>query len=201
MKPLLRKGTFTFDEFCTLVRDGQKGDLIDGRIYVASPDNLSANKLNAWLLRLIGDYVEEKGLGEVYLSRAAFRLGEQNSPEPDIAFVRKERLGLEQTGYFNGPPDLAVEIVSPESVTRDYEEKRGQYQAAGVAEYWIIDEEERKVLLLRLGRDRRYREVKARKGELRSRALPGFWLRPEWLWQSPRPRKNVVLAEILARPG
>jgi hypothetical protein len=42
-----------------------------------------------------------------------------------------------------------------------------------------------------------YREVKPRKGVLHSQALPGFWLRPGWLWQQPRPKKTLVLAQIL----
>jgi hypothetical protein len=36
-------------------------------------------------------------------------------------------------------------------------------------------------------------------GELHSQVVPGFWLRPEWLWPAPRPRKTAVLTEILAR--
>jgi Uma2 family endonuclease len=194
-----RTPALTFDDFCLLVKDGQKADLINGVIYMASPDNTDANDLFVWLLRLLGDFVEEKDLGKVYGSRVAFRLGEGDGPEPDIAYVRKERLHLVQRGYVDGPPDLAIEIVSPESVERDYEDKRTQYQQAGVAEYWIIDEMEQKVTLLRLGRGRRYREVRPRSGELHSQVVPGFWLRPEWLWQDPRPRKTEVLTQLLAR--
>src|SRR6516165_10065172 len=166
-----RTPALTFDDFCLLVKDGQKADLINGVIYMASPDNTDANDLFVWLLRLLGDFVEEKDLGKVYGSRVAFRLGESHGPEPDIAYVRKERLHLVRRGYVNGPPDLAVEIVSPESVERDYDDKRTQYQQAGVAEYWIIDEMEQKVTLLRLGRGRRYREVRPRSGELHSQVV------------------------------
>src|SRR5262249_48495267 len=47
-----RSGVFTFDDFCLLVKDGQKADLIDGVIYMASPDNTEAADLNVWLCRL-----------------------------------------------------------------------------------------------------------------------------------------------------
>jgi Uma2 family endonuclease len=194
-----RKGTITFEEFCVLVREDQKADLIDGVIYMASPENLEANNLFAWLLRLIGDYVEEKELGEVFGSRVAFRLDNANGPEPDIAFVRTERMHLAQRGYFKGPADLAIEIVSPESVERDYEKKRQQYEAAGFTEYWIVDEELEKVTLLRLDRAGNYREIKPAKGELHSSVLKGFWLRPDWLWIQPRPKKSAVLKLILAK--
>src|SRR5262245_51207439 len=141
MKLAARTGFYTFDDFCVLVKDGQKADLIDGVIYMASPDSLESDELVVWLLRLVGDYAEINALGKVTGSRRAYRLDEKNSPEPDLAFVLKERAHLARKGHFDGPPDLAIEIVSPESVERDYHKKRALYQRAGVAEYWIIDEE------------------------------------------------------------
>src|SRR6266436_2937837 len=110
---------FTFDDFCLLVPDGQKGDLIDGVIYMASPENIEANLLFVWLISLLDFFVEGKDLGKIFGSRAAFRLDNRNSPEPDIAFVRKDRLHLTRRGHFVGRPDLAMEIVSPESIDRD----------------------------------------------------------------------------------
>jgi Uma2 family endonuclease len=101
-------------------------------------------------------------------------------------------------GYVNGHPDVAMEIVSPESVARDYEKKRLQYEQAGVPEYWIIDEELRKVTLLCLDRTGRYRDVRPRKGVYYSQVLPGFWLRAEWLWQETRPSKADALKQLMA---
>jgi Uma2 family endonuclease len=189
---------YTFEDFCFLVREDQKADLIDGVIYMASPENIEANELFGWLFRLIGDFVEEKGLGRVFGSRVAFRLDDANAPEPDIAFVSQAHEDRIRRGRVEGAPDLAIEIVSPDSVDRDYEKKRALYQRAGAAEYWIIDELQETVTLLRLTGRGKYREVRPRKGALHSEVLPGFWLRPEWLWQDPRPRKNDVLAQILA---
>jgi Uma2 family endonuclease len=199
MATATRAGSRTFEEFLLLVKEGEKADLIDGVIHMASPDNTDANDLFIWLVRLLGDLVELKDLGKLYGSRVAFRLGERGGPEPDVAFVRKDRLHLVQQGYVDGPPDLALEIVSPESVERDYEAKRKQYQDAGIAEYWIVDEMLQKVTLLRLGASGRYREIRPKKGELHSEVLAGFWLRPDWLWQEPRPKKSDVLAQILVR--
>ena len=199
--PAPRSGPHTFEDFCVLVREDQKADLLDGVIYMASPENTDANELFMWLGGLIDLYVEAKDLGTVFGSRVAFRINDKNGPEPDIAFVAKARLHLVERGGVNGPPDLAVEIVSPDSIERDYEKKKKLYQDAGVREYWIIDEMDQRVLLLRLDKGGEYKEVRPRKGMLTSRALPGFWLRPEWLWRSPRPQRPTVLAEILAGQG
>lgn len=197
--PKRRTGAVTFEQFCELVPEHQKADLLDGVIHLASPESLDANDLFTWLLRLVGDFAEEHDLGKVYGSRVAFRLEEKSGPEPDIAFVDKKRLHLREVGYFRGPPDLAVEIVSPESVERDYIHKRGTYEKHGVREYLIVDEHEESVTFLRLGSNGKYREVKSRKGEYHSEVLAGFWFRAEWFWERTRPRKSAALAEIVAR--
>jgi Uma2 family endonuclease len=193
----IKSKAVTFKEFCVVVKEDQKADLIDGVIYMASPENTDANELFVWLLHILGGFVEARDLGKVYGSRVAFRLDDENSPEPDIAFVRKDRLHLVQRGYVDGPPDLAIEIVSPESIDRDYETKKMKYQEAGVHEYWIIDDATEKVLLWRLNREKEYRAVRPRGGAYHSQVLTDFWFRPEWLWQQPRPKKADVLQMIL----
>src|SRR4051812_29813439 len=126
MKPTTRKGLYTFEEFCDMIAEDQKADLIDGVIHMASPDNTDANDIFCWFLGLVHCYVEEKALGKLFGSRVAFRINDHNGPEPDLAFVRKDREHLILRGYVNGPPDVAVEIVSPESIDRDYQKKRKQ---------------------------------------------------------------------------
>jgi len=188
----------TFEDFCFLVKDGQKADLIDGVIYMASPDNTDAFRLSKWLLMLLDDFALERDLGEVFGFRVAFRLDEANAPEPDIGFVCKARLVRVKRGFFDGPPDAAFEIVSPESVERDYQKKRRQYEKFGVHEYWIVDEMDQTVTLLRLNRKGKYQEVRPKDGVYRSDVIEGFRLNPAWLWQTPRPRRATILAELLA---
>jgi Uma2 family endonuclease len=198
MKTATRVGSCTFEDFCVVVHEDDKADLLHGIIYMASPENLDSHKLFQWLYSLLVDFVELKGSGEIFGSRVAFRLSDANAPEPDIAFVRADRLHLARKNHFEGPPDLVMEIVSPERVERDYEVKRLLYEAKGIREYWIIDEEEKKVTLLCLDRTGKFKEVRPRKGELHSRVLPDFWLRLEWLWPATRPKKADVLRQLLA---
>jgi Uma2 family endonuclease len=193
-----RTGPYTFEDFCAIIRDDQKADLIDGIIYMASPENTDANKLFLWLAAIMDCYAQRRKLGEIYGSRVSFRLDEEHGPEPDIAFVRTEHLDRVKSGHVAGAADLAVEIVSPETVERDYCHKRELYQEYGISEYWIIDEEEQLVTLLRLKKGK-YRQVRPKNGELHSEVLAGFWLRPEWLWQKPRPDTFETLLEILAK--
>jgi Uma2 family endonuclease len=197
MSLIVRPPLYTFEEFCALVNDKQKADLIDGVIYMASPDNIDANRLFGWMFTLLILFLQRRKLGEVFGSRVAFRLDNTNSPEPDLGFVKKNRLHLIKRGYIDGYPDAAFEIVSPESVERDYVKKRAQFEKARVPEYWIIDEIEERVTLLRLGKDGIFREVPARNGVFRSTVIKGFWLKESWLWKKPLSDPLKALNEIL----
>jgi Uma2 family endonuclease len=188
---------YTFEDFCALVRDGEKADLIDGVIYMASPDNTDANDINFWLGGLIFDFVEYFSLGRVFGARVACRLDDFNAPEPDILFVPKKWRRRILRGRIDGSPALAVEIVSPDSKDRDYEKKWKQYEKYGIEEYWIIDEVKRMATFLRLGADGKYHEVKPRNGIFRSKVLKGFWLHLDWLWRETRPLKTQALATVI----
>jgi Uma2 family endonuclease len=52
------------------------------------------------------------------------------------------------SAVFQSPPLLIVEVVSPESLKRDYRYKRSEYAALGVSEYWIVDPLESKISVL-----------------------------------------------------
>lgn len=164
---------------------------------MASPENIEANELVCWLLTIIRLFVRQRKLGRVHGSRVACRLDDRNAPEPDILFVSNKHLERLKRGGVEGSPDAAWEIVSPESVERDHEKKRKQYQRFRIPEYWIVDEAVRNVLLLRLDGRGMYREARPRKGRLHSQVLTGFWLDPDWLWQRPLPDELDTLQQIL----
>lgn len=197
MHMLWKQHRITFDEFCGRVTDGQKADLIDGVIYLASPDNWDNGLFFNWFGTILEGFVSERELGVIVGSRVAFYLDEFNSPEPDLAFVQTSRLKLATKVEFSGPPDVAVEVVSPDSIHRDYKEKRALYEASGVREYWIIDPLRHRVTFLRLGPRGRFRVIRPTSGVYRSAVVNGFWFKPEWFWQLPRPKTLKVLRMIL----
>jgi Uma2 family endonuclease len=101
----IHKKLYTFEEFCDLIPEGEKADLIDGVIYMASPDSIEHHDLYGWLYRLICDYLEEmKMLGRLFGSRVAFRLGRSHGPEPDLGYVAAEHLDRIRRGYVIGRP-------------------------------------------------------------------------------------------------
>lgn len=192
----IRKGDCTFEEFLTLIGDGQKADLLDGVIYMASPDNTDANELTTWLSTILFGFTSERGLGKIYTLRVAYRIGKKHGPEPDIVFVPKRLERRRRRGYIDGPPALAIEVVSPDSVARDYIQKRAIYEKAGVREYWILDPDEQRATFLVL-RKKRYVEILPADHMIKSTVLPGLVLDVRWLTGQTRPSPYQVLQGLL----
>jgi Uma2 family endonuclease len=198
--PAPAKDLITFDEFCALIPDGQKADLIDGVIYVASPDSKRANETANFLITLTRMYVSRKKLGgQVYGGRFAFQLSLIDAPEPDAAYVSARRMRLVREGRMDGGPDVAIEVVTRDSRTRDYLLKRRKFEEAGVLEYWIIDAVELKATFLRLGDDGKYHKVRLEKGRIfRSKAISGFWLDVRWVCGERLADESECLEAVLA---
>lgn len=196
-----RRGVYSFAEFLELVPADQKADLIEGVIYPMSPENLEHNDLVGWLYAVLREYVGAKQLGRVTLNRVAYRLTPTSAPEPDVAVVLTSRIGVLRDGYVDGPPDVAVEVVSPESVERDYEQKRELYAAAGVREYWIVDPQEKSALFLRADASHggTFAEAELEGKVFHSRTLPGFWLDSRWLVERPLPPALRIVQRLLGQ--
>jgi len=193
-----RPGSCSFADFLELIQEDQKADLIDGVIFMASPESVEHNDLVGWLNTLLRLFVEERCPGKVTVNRVAYRLAPKTAPEPDLAYTRAERLHIARKGYMDGPPDLAIEIVSPDSVNRDYESKRARYEEAGVQEYWIIDpDEQRATFLVRASGG--FTEAQTPGHIFRSQVLPGFALDIRWLWEKPLPKTGPIITAMLAQ--
>lgn len=94
---------------------------------------------------------------------------------------------------------MVGELISDESARRDRIDKLAEYGAAGVPEYWLFDPRPRqhRAEFYRLGAEGRYEAVLAdAEGRYHSLVLPGFWLKPDWLWQDPLPKPAALLAMI-----
>jgi len=131
--------------------------------------------------------VEARAAGVILSSRFQMKTAaRQAGREPDVLFLAEGHRGRLHKNYLEGPADLAVEIVSPDSVTRDRVEKYREYEAGGVHEYWLIDPEPRQAEFFGLGADGRYRPLAVgRDAVFRSVVLDGLWLKTDWLWQRP----------------
>lgn len=186
----------TEEEFWAWCDEDVKAEFVDGEVIVYSPVSIHHNRLTRFLIPLLQLFVEKHGLGEVLGSEFAVRLRARLVRVPDLIFVSKKKAQMIQETRFEGAPDLIVEIVSPDSEERDWREKYHEYERAGVQEYWVIDPHSRTVAFYQLEEGKGYRKVAPEEGIYRSKAVEGFWLRPEWLWREPLPSVLDVATEI-----
>jgi Uma2 family endonuclease len=138
--PILSTTKMTADQFLQLGEDppGVRLELVEGEIAVSPSPVPEHSFVEIKLIFLLENHIQSQQLGELHrdvdtiLNRFTVR-------RPDILFFSKERTHLIGKKAMEGPPDLAIEIISPSSVEIDRIDKFAQYRDAGVANYWIVD--------------------------------------------------------------
>jgi Uma2 family endonuclease len=157
---------FTETDLLREPRDGRKHELVDGRILV-SPAGYRHGRITVRLVRRLDQHATDHQLGDVLDSSTGFRLPGGNVRSPDVAFVAAERVpGRAPLGFFDGAPDLAVEVLSPEDDPRAVLDRVGEYQKAGARLVWVIDPDRRSAAVHRSLTDvRRLTESDALDGE------------------------------------
>lgn len=141
--------TMTIEELAQLPEDEARFELIKGDMIEMTPPGSEHGELMTAAAILIGSFVRRERLGAVISGDAGFILA--RTPDillgPDVAFVRAERLAPreERTGWLELPPDLAVEIVSPNDTFRDVERKVALYLDHGVRQVWVLNPRERTI--------------------------------------------------------
>lgn len=177
---------------------GVRAEWIDGEVELMSPVSSAHQRIGNFLFRVISDFVETYDLGQVFQLEFQMKLvGQKRGREPDLFFVPKAKYGQIHSGYFDGPGDLVIEIISPESVGRDQVDKFNEYQRGGVPEFWLIDPVAQQVTFFHRDAIGRFQVVSpSDDGIYHCPAMPGFWLRLDWLWQSPPPPLPVVRKEL-----
>ena len=130
---------YTSEDYWNLP-EGQRAELIDGKLYAMSPPNRIHQRLVSRLTQIIGSFIDSnKGTCEVYPAPFAVNLNADDKVwvEPDISVIcDKDKLSDQGC---KGAPDWIIEIVSPSSTRMDYSVKLFKYRTAGVREYWIIN--------------------------------------------------------------
>ena len=195
--PPARPLRMSYEEFLEWADEDTLAEWVDGEVIIHSPAGNRHQDLTDFLVSVLRPFVELHQLGVVRSAPFQMKLT-RSGREPDLLFVAKEHLYRLRETHLEGPADLVVEVISPESVRRDRVEKFYEYQAAGVGEYWLIDPWREEGEFYRLREDGRYEGVfVGREGVFRSEVLPGFWLRVEWLWERPLPDTEEVLWTII----
>src|SRR5262249_12041261 len=131
--------------------DGSKQELVRGVIITMPPPGGRHGACCSRIARRMAGHVEDNQLGVVTSNDTGF-ISERDPDTvrgPDVAFWRKERLPEVPEGYIEIPPDLAVEVVSPNDHFTRVQKKVTHYLTHGVRLLWVVDPEDRSVSVYR----------------------------------------------------
>ncbi len=153
-----RQGEWTEEDYLSLPETNRLVELSEGKLVVLPMPTNTHQRVVGKLFRVMSDFVEKNELGEVAIAPLRVRLWAGKFREPDIMFMSKEHADRIVEVYW-GVPDLVVEVISPRTEHSsgteqiDRSEKFEDYRKAGVAEYWIVDPEDKtiEVYVLRQG--------------------------------------------------
>jgi Uma2 family endonuclease len=183
--------------------EGGRTEWLAGEVAIyPMPNNVNHNSILSFLDALFRLYLGLRNLGRVVIAGVPMKYSDTlPAREPDLMILLNEHLDRLKSQYVDGVADIAVEVVSPESIGRDHVEKFKEFEAAGVREYWIIDPLRQDAVIWALDNQGRYRRVLLdNEGRLISTLLPGFALDPAMLWRDVLPdgAELIALAQAMA---
>lgn len=135
---------YSADMVRALPDDGKRYETVHGELLVTPAPRHLHQRVAGRFFRILADYVEREGLGEVIASPADISWGEDILVQPDVFVVP---LGEARTLDWAAMKTilLAVEVLSPSSTHADRFTKRRLYQEVGVPDYWVVDADTRVV--------------------------------------------------------
>ncbi len=149
---------YTYEDYLK-TPDDVRYELIEGELLMTPAPNTEHQRILRKLGFKMVKFVEENDLGEVFYAPCDVYLDDENTLQPDILFVSKEKLKIIGKNYIQGAPDLVVEIISEQSAYRDTIQKKMLYARFGVKEYWIAAPGEKMMEVYHLD-NKRYRLTK-----------------------------------------
>ena len=135
----------SFEEYLSFIEEDISSELRGGKVIITPPANFEHESIFRTILLLMEAIGKSKNIGSAVGSRFMVKLDEKWAPEPDVLFYRNSRKHLIKPTYFDGAPNLVVEILSPSNRKEDIEEKLPKYLELGVTEVWIVDPEEKTI--------------------------------------------------------
>ena len=195
------RGKLSFDKFLKWCNqeEGTRAEWIDGEVIVLLPDSSRDQRVIQLLIMLLRHWIDAGDLGTLFQENFLMRLRQpqRRGRVPDLLLVSRQHADRIRPTYLDGPGNVAVEVISPDSGQRDRIDKFREYELAGVPEYWLIDPLREWGEFYELDAAGRFQLALAgRTGRYTSRALTGFWIELEWLWQDPPPKIIDLLRQL-----
>jgi Uma2 family endonuclease len=173
---------------------------VDGELIKMSPVREEHDLLSAYFRRLLDTYFELRPIGTVRADPFVMRVDSTNSRrEPDLQIILNTNPGELTKTMMIGPADIVIEIVSPESVERDYGTKLSEYERGGIPEYWMFDPIHTDAFFRRLNEQGIYELIAPdADGYYTTPLLPGLKIHVPTLWNHPLPGNLTIVDSLRA---
>ncbi len=151
VEPISKK-VWTDRAFMALPDDGHHYEVVQGELIDMGNSGALHGYICSSLMILLGGHVRLQNLGAMFDSSTAFKMKNGNKRSPDISFFAKERLqGMTElpTGFLEGAPDLAVEVLSPSNTVEEIDDKIVEYFENGARLIWVINPRQQYILVYR----------------------------------------------------
>ena len=163
----------TAEELTKLNDWSHRYELIKGELLTMSPAGDEHGAITINLSMLLSMHVKANNLGVLRAADTGFKL--ESNPDtvlaPDIAFIARDRVGNRVPGFRPGPPDLAVEVISPGDTKPEVDRKTALWLELGAKSVWNVNPKKRTVEVnLANGEKRLFHE----NDELIDDTVPGF---------------------------
>ncbi|RKZ93272.1 MAG: Uma2 family endonuclease [Candidatus Parabeggiatoa sp. nov. 1] len=136
----IKADKWTYEDYLKLPDDGCRYEIIEGVLYLSNAPNIDHQFTAVEIAFQIKLFVKKSQLGYVLTAPFEVHLSETTKPvQPDVLFIKAERWPAPGAKYFDGPPDIIVEVLSPSTRRVDQVIKFRAYEKAQVPEYWIAD--------------------------------------------------------------
>ena len=182
----------TYEEFIDWAGEDVRAEWVKGRVVEFMPPTDRHQSLLAWLVTLFSVFLEHNRSGDVLPAPFEMKLDVvPSSRQPDIIVSLASSAGRRDGKRLNGAADLAVEIISDDSVTRDRRDKFAEYALGGVSEYWIIDPRIGRYSFqaYQLADEDYYVPIPADdSGRIASNIIRGLRFDPAWIGRTPLPK-------------
>lgn len=156
LRPLVYLTDKQFYQLCQVNRDVRLERNAEGELIVMPPTGWGTGKRNFSLLGQLWVWVENTGLGVGFDSSTGFKLPNGADRSPDAAWVRQERLDAlnpDPDKFLPLAPDFVVELRSATDELKALQDKMKEYRDNNVRLGWLIDQQNQRVEIYRLGQD------------------------------------------------
>jgi len=141
---------YTVDDYLAMPDEYPRYELLEGELIEMVSPTSRHQRISRQLFTALNTHCAAHDLGEVFYAPLDVILSRTIVVQPDLLFISKARRAELIGERITGAPDLVIEILSPATSARDFNQKRKLYARHGVKEYWIVDPDDETIEVQRL---------------------------------------------------